>query len=138
MMQINFLSEVLKTLENPRFRYLLAGAWNTAFGYLCGVSMYYLFGDWMGVLIVAILSNILAISMSFLTHKVFVFKTKGNWIREYLRAYLVYGLSAIVGILLLMIFVELLDIKFWLAQALVILLTVIISYIGHKKFTFKI
>jgi len=137
-MQINFLSEVLKTLENPRFRYLLAGAWNTAFGYLCGVSMYYLFGDWMGVLIVAILSNILAISMSFLTHKVFVFKTKGNWIREYLRAYLVYGLSAIVGILLLMIFVELLDIKFWLAQALVILLTVIISYIGHKKFTFKI
>lgn len=137
-MQINLLSEVIKTLENPKFRYLLAGSWNTGFGYLCGVSMYYLFGDWMGVLIVAILSNILAISMSFFTYKLFVFRTKGNWVKEYLRAYLVYGLSAIVGILLLMIFVKLLDIEFWLAQALVILVTVIISYIGHKRFTFKI
>jgi putative flippase GtrA len=136
-MQINIHTEILSALSNQKIKYLIAGAWNTLFGYSCGVTIYYLFGDLLGVLIVAILSNILAISMSFLTHKLFVFKTKGNWLREYLRAYCVYGVSASVGILILLIFVKLLNIQFWLAQGLVILLTVIISYIGHKKFTFR-
>ena len=122
---------------NKKFRYLLAGAWNTAFGYLSGVAIYYEYGNKLGILLVAISSNILSISMAFLTYKLFVFKTKGNWAIEYMRTYLVYGFSAIAGILLLSIFVKSLNIKFWIAQGLVIIITVVISYLGHKKFTFK-
>ena len=121
-----------------KFRYLLAGAWNTIFGYFCGVSIYYFFGVEWGVLKVALFANILAITMAFLTYKLFVFKTRGNWIAEYIRAYLVYGSAAIVGIILLLLLVDILGFKFWLAQALVILITVVFSYLGHKNFTFGI
>ena len=124
-------------LKNQKLRYLIAGVWNTLFGYLCGVIIYYKFGDQLGVVIVAILANILAISMSFFSYKIFVFKTRGNWMIEYIRAYCVYGLSAGVGIVILFIFVTCLGIKFWLAQGLVIFLTVVVSFIGHKKFTFR-
>jgi putative flippase GtrA len=138
MIKNNFQGMILASVSSQKFRYLLAGAWNTLFGYLCGVSIYYIFGSELGIFIVAILSNILAISMSFLTHKLFVFKTKGNWIIEYMRAYCVYGLLAIVGIILLIIFVRWLEIQFWLAQGLVVFLSVVVSYLGHKKFTFKL
>jgi len=125
-------------ISTMKFRYLLAGAWNTIFGYFCGVSIYYFFGVEWGVLKVALFANILAITMAFLTYKLFVFKTRGNWIAEYIRAYLVYGSAAIVGIILLLLLVDILGFKFWLAQALVILITVVFSYLGHKNFTFGI
>jgi len=127
---------IFEVLSNKKFRYLLAGAWNTVFGYFCGVAIYYRFGGVLGVLLVSILSNVLSISMAFLTYKLFVFKTKGNWAIEYMRAYFVYGISSGIGILSLLIFVDWLKIPFWLAQGLTIPVGVIISYIGHKRYTF--
>lgn len=137
MIKNKYYSLIIASLSHKKCKYLLAGAWNTIFGYLSGVTIYYLFGEKLGVLIVATIANILSISMSFLTYKLFVFKTRGNWLIAYMRAYVVYGVSAIIGILLLLFFVKWLAIEFWLAQGLVILLTVVVSYIGHQNFTFR-
>jgi putative flippase GtrA len=71
------------------------------------------------------------------TYKMFVFQTKGNWLAEYLRTYLVYGGIAIVGIGLLWILVDGLVLPFWIAQGLVIAVTVVISYLSHSRFTFR-
>ena len=83
------------------------------------------------------LANILNISMSFLTYKIFVFKTRGNWLSEYVRCYVVYGNIAIVGMLLIWLMVDFFMVPFWIAQALILLITVIISYVAHARFTFK-
>jgi putative flippase GtrA len=82
--------------------------------------------------------NILNISMSFFTYKYFVFKTKKNWLQEYLKSYIVYGGAALISLCMLWLTVDYLKIPFWIAQALVMLLGVSISYIGHNRFTFKI
>ena len=84
-----------------------------------------------------IISNVLSITMAFFSYKVFVFKTQGNWIKEYIRTYLVYGTSSLIGILILYIGVDFLKLPFWLVQGLAIILVAIISYISHSKFTFK-
>lgn len=83
------------------------------------------------------IANVLAISMSFLTYKLFVFRTHGNWLREYLRCYVAYGGMSIVSIALFTALVDGLRQSVWLAQALTILITVGVSYFAHKTFTFK-
>lgn len=108
------------------------------FGYITGVVLFYSLTNYLHLTVIALLANIIAITMSFLTYKIFVFKTHGNWLREYFRSYLVYGGMALVGIGLLWIMVDGLHIPFWIAQGLVIFSTVIISYFGHSRFTFKV
>jgi len=75
--------------------------------------------------------------MSFTTNKIFVFKSPGNWIREYLKCYIIYGLSAIFGIFILWIFVDYFHININISQAFVLITSVIISSVGHSKFTYK-
>lgn len=128
---------VRRLFEKKPIRYLLAGGWNTVFGYAVGVGLYTVLSDRLHVTIIAAVANILAITMSFLTYKLFVFKTKGNWLLEYSRSYLVYGSMALLSIVLLWGLVDYLGINIWYAQALVILLTVGVSYLGHKFFTFR-
>lgn len=137
MKQLSVLISMQKLFKSKSIRYLIAGGWNTAFGYCLGVGLYLLLSDRLHITLIAVICNILAISMSFLTYKLFVFKTPGNWLNEYLRSFVVYGAMALLGILLLWCFVDLLGIGIWWAQALVIFLTVFISYFGHKLFTFK-
>ena len=126
-----------KLLEKQSFRYLLAGGWNTVFGYGVGVGLYTILSSQLHVAVIAAIANILAITMSFLTYKLFVFKTTGNWLSEYGRSYLVYGSMALLSIVLLWAMVDYLGMDIWYAQALVILLTVGVSYLGHKFFTFR-
>lgn len=75
--------------------------------------------------------------MSFSTYKLFVFKTKGNWLREYMKSYIVYGFAALISIIGLWLLVDFLDINIWFAQAVVMVAIVIISYIGHDRYTFS-
>jgi putative flippase GtrA len=89
------------------------------------------------VVVIGIVANILAISMSFLTYKLFVFRTKGNWLKEYFRTYVVYGGTSVIGILLLWVFVDVFNSPFWIAQGLAIIVTVMITYIAHSRFTYK-
>jgi putative flippase GtrA len=129
--------ELIGELGSDKIRYLIAGAWNTIFGYFTGLGIYYSVGDHLHVLVVALMANVLAITMAFLTYKIFVFRTKGNWLVEYFRAYVVYGTTAVVGIGLLWFLVDGVGLQFWLAQGLAILITVVVSYIGHSRFTFR-
>lgn len=124
-------------LHSDKGRYLIAGAWNTLFGYTLGAILFLLFSPDLHTAIIAIISNFIAISMSFYVYKIFVFKTSGNWLHEYLRAWIVYGNMAIISVILLWIFVDLFNFNIWIAQAFIVLITVFISYIGHKRFTFK-
>lgn len=128
---------IYAALSNEKFRYLLVGAWNTVFGYSSAVTLYYFFGDTLGVIIIGVISSISSISMSFITYKVFVFRTHGNWLREYFRAYLVYGMCSLIGIFILYIGVDKLGLQFWIVQGLAIVLVALISYFSHSRFTFK-
>ena len=71
--------------------------------------------------------------------KRFVFKTiNTNWFFEYLRSYVVYGVKAVVGIFVLWLFVSILNINIYISQAVAMLVTIFLSYTGHKNFTFKV
>jgi len=124
-------------LDNQKVRYLIIGGINTVFGYFVTIFFYYSLTNVLHTLTILCLANVFAISFSFLTNKFFVFKTKRKWTSEYLRYFFVYGNTALIAILLIWILTDYTNIPFWLVQALILPFTVIVTYLSHKKYTFK-
>ena len=106
-------------------------------GYSIGVGLYKALESNLSIVWIGVISNILSITASFLSYKTLVFKTKGMWLAEYMKSYIVYGGIAIIGIFFLWVFVDKMKMSIWLAQALVMGLTVVFSYLGHSRFTFR-
>lgn len=127
-------------------RYLGVGGWNTAFGYgsyaLLTALLQRHFAH--GYVAASVLSGFINITVSFLGYKWFVFKTKGNYLREWLRAVAVYSTSIIIGTgslpLLVLLF------RHWVkpgaapyvAGAVVMLFSILYSFFGHRKFSFRV
>lgn len=134
---LNLKNAAVSVLQDIRVRYLLAGAWNTLFGYSLMVYLYNVFNKQLHIVVVAFLSSFIAISMSFITYKCFVYKTKGGWLVEWLRSFIVYGVATLISIFLLWLFVEVIKINIYISQALSSILVILGSYFGHRNFTFK-
>jgi putative flippase GtrA len=125
-------------------RYLIVGVWNTFFGYgLYALFTYLLTGIVpYAYMLASVLSNVIAITVAFLGYKWFVFKTKGNYLREYLRCYVVYGTAFLVSLALLPVLVALLDLVIrpayapYVAGAILTVGTVLVSFIGHRHYSF--
>ena len=125
-------------------RYLMVGAWNTLFGYgLFALFTHLLRHVAYGYIPALIAANIVAITVSFLGYKWFVFRTKGNYLREWLRTMTVYGTGMLLNAALLAPLVALLrhvtrlgDKSPYIAQAFLAVMVVALSFFGHKHFTF--
>lgn len=123
--------------NNTRSRYLIAGIFNTIVGYFIVVILFKILNENLNIIIIGIIASIINIAISFTTYKVYVFKTKSNWLVECIKAYTVYGFTSILGSIILWIFVDYINLSIWISQALVIIFTILISYSAHSKFTFK-
>lgn len=127
----------LKLIPDKQFiRYLIVGGWNTVFGYGLFALLYFLLSARIHYVIIAIISSVIAITMAYAGYKLIVFRTKGNYLAEYMKFYVVYGFSTILGIMLLPCFVELFKFNIYLAQAIATIACVFISFIGHRNFSF--
>jgi len=140
-------------------RYIIVGMWNTALGYAMFAYFTYLFTriSVHGYIFASILSNAIGITVAFFGYKLFVFRTKGNYLKEYLRCVMVYGSAAIPGIFFLPIIknaivfstlhhslilvagrvINLHQLSPYIAGACVTAGTVVYSFFGHRKFTFR-
>ena len=118
-------------------RYLVAGLWNTAFGYGVFAGLIAWHANHIHYLLIAGVSNILAISNAYAVHKFFVFRTRGDYLKEYLRYWLVYGAAAVIGMLGLLMLVSGLKVNIYFAQIGVVCGQVIFSFFGHQRFSFR-
>lgn len=103
---------------------------------MCGLALYYSLSPRLHIVVIGLIANVVCITFSFLGYKFFVFQTRGNWLREYLRCYAVYGGAAAFGIAAIWFLVDHLHVPFWLAQAGIMALTVVLSYLAHSRFSF--
>ena len=126
-------------------RYLVVGVWNTAFAY----GTFALLTWWLGryvpasYLAASLLSSVLNITVSFLGYKWFVFRTQGHYFREWLRCLMVYSGSIALGLLALPPTVFAVTAVTgnptaapYIAGAVVLGVQVVISFLGHKRYTF--
>ena len=117
--------------------YLVVGIINTFFGYFGTLLIYTLLRNSLNTISILVISKFITISFSYITYKFFVFKTSGNWLKEYCKCFISYGASSIVSIFIIFLMVDCMAIQFWIAQLLAILITVIFSFFSHNYFTFS-
>jgi len=126
-------------------RYLVVGVWNTAFAYGTFALLTWLLDRYVpaSYLAASLLSSALNITVSFLGYKWFVFRTQGHYIREWLRCLMVYSGSIALGLLALPPTVYAVTAITgnpaaapYIAGALVLGVQVVISFLGHKRYTF--
>lgn len=128
-------------------RYLVVGLWNTLFAYgsfalFTALLDRYIPASYMAA---SLLASVLNITVAFLGYKWFVFKTRGNYLKEWARCLMVYSGGIMVGLALLPPTVLLVGHLTgaprsapYVAGALVLALQVILGFVGHKRFSFRV
>ena len=119
------------------FRFILVGGFNTVFGYLLSILIYQLLENILHIVAISVINNIILITISFINLRILVFKSKGSWLIEYGRMYIVNGVSLIANTILIWIAVDRLKIPFWLAQGAITVFLAILMFFAHKLFTFN-
>ena len=144
-LSLKYLINSLLEKHQIKARFGLVGIWNTLFGYFVFVGMEILFSRLLGPKAMAymtalIIANIVSIINAYIFHKYITFKSqvKGKAIFvEFFRFSMTYLGTFLLSLALLPIFVEFIKLSPKLAGALIIFICMIISYLGHSRFSFR-
>jgi putative flippase GtrA len=126
-------------------RYLAVGACNTLFGYGCFALFTFVLTPLVayGYVAASLLANLFAITFSFFGYKWFVFKTKGNYLKEWIRCVGVYAGSMVLSAAALPFVVAFVRRQFgyergapYIAGAIVLVFSVVFSFFGHRHISF--
>ena len=123
-------------LADERVRFIVVGGINTVVAYLLFLAFEAVFGG--RYLLSLVLSYALATLLAFALHRRFTFEVSGRdgIVADFLRFETVYLVMFAINAALLLLFIEVAGWPSWLAQAVIIVITTIGSYISHKFFTF--
>ena len=120
-----------------QFRFLLAGGYNTVFGYLMFSGLYLLCGEQVHYLIIAVLAHGIAVINAFIVHRRLVFRSLEPWFTSFVR-FNVSQLAALAfGITCLYALVSYGRIRPLVAQAIVTTVSVLLTYLLHSRFSFR-
>jgi putative flippase GtrA len=127
-------------------RYVLVGGFNTVFGYGLFALLNWGLSRVMpyGYLAATLLANLIAITVAFLGYKWIVFRTRGNYLQEWLRCMGVYGTSMAIGFASMAILVPIARRHMqhpreasYVVGAFLTLAMVFLSFLGHKNISFR-
>ena len=123
-----------KLYNMQQIRFLFVGGLNTLVGY--GI---YALGLFLGInyFIANLISTVIGVIHSYIWNKYFTFKSKNKVKKEVPKFILVYLISFIFSNLILYIFITKLGVNQYIGGVINIALTTIISWVGHKYFSFR-
>lgn len=132
---------LLTERHGEKLRFLVVGAWNTLFSiaalWLLDHFVPYDADSLVQKQALLVVHWVISVSQNFFTFKLGVFKTKGHWLREYLRMYVTYGVTFVVQSLMTLTLSQVFGLSVFLASLPTTVVITIMSYLGHKHFTFK-
>lgn len=124
-------------LKIPRFmRFLIIGSLNAAISYVIYAICVLILGTEHYQLCVTLQWALSSVT-SYINQKFFVFCTKGNYIKEYLKCCSTWVFSYILNVIILEIMVRFLIKNVFVAQFVCLFLVSIATYILFKVFAFK-
>jgi putative flippase GtrA len=135
--------------HEEKLRFLFVGGWNVLFamGALWVMERLIPYGPGsalalgIGVLgakqVVLAAAWVLGVTQNLFTFKLLVFRTKGDWLREYLRMYVTYSGTFVVESVMVQVISATLGWSLFWAKVPTLTVVTVLSYIGHKYFTFR-
>lgn len=137
-------STLRRILDDQRVRFLIVGGFNTAVGFGVFVAVDFTLGRWITAQSSAVLSSVvtlvvahlLAAVVAFVLYRRFVFRVSGNVVVDFLRFESVYLVPLGVNLVVLPAVVAA-GAPAILAQAVILVLMTLVSYFGHRYFSFR-
>ena len=121
---------------DDKIRFLFIGAVNAGISYVIFAIALFMLGQEHYQLSVALQWGISSI-FSYLNQKFFVFCTKGNYIREYLKCCTTWLVSYFINVIILEILMKYMLDNAYIAQFISIFLVSVVTYVLFKYFAFK-
>jgi putative flippase GtrA len=135
---------LIRLLNDQRVAFLVVGVINTVVGFgifvACSLSVGHLvehrFGKVSASLVTLGIAHVLAILFAFAMHRRFVFRVRGQVLRDLVRFWSVYLTALGINLVVLPVLVEL-GLHRVAAQAIIIAASTLLSYFGHRHFSFR-
>lgn len=135
---------LLRLIRDQRVAFLLVGGANTAIGFAFFVIFEITVGRFVddavnrvaGSLATLACAHVLSVLCAFVLYRRFVFRVRGHVWRDLARFEAVYLVSIAINAVVLPIMVEL-GVHRIAAQATILVVTTLISYFGHRHFSFR-
>lgn len=128
---------LLDLVKNDKIAFVIVGAANTAIGFFWFILFELTVGQIAGYMVSLILAHVAAVLCAFVLYRTLVFRVTGHVIRDLVRFELVYLTALAVNAVLLPISVEIVGIPPIPSQLLIVFVTAVMSYVGHKHFSFR-
>ena len=132
---------LLRVIRDQRAAFLVVGALNTVIGIgwfaVFLVTVGQLWGQPWGYLAALACSHVLSVLCAFVLYRFVVFRVRGHVLADLWRFETVYLAALAVNVVLLPVLVEIAHLPVLLAQALIVVVTSVMSWVGHKHYTFR-
>jgi putative flippase GtrA len=135
---------LIRLVKDQRVAFLVVGGINTVVGFgifvACSVTVgHYVddrFGKVAGSLVTVGVSHVLSVLFAFMMHRRFVFRVRGHLLPDLMRFESVYLTGLGIYAVALPVLVEL-GLSRIAAGAIVIVFSTLLSYFGHRHFSFR-
>lgn len=128
---------LLRIVKDQRLAFLLAGGANT----LLGLGWFWLFdvtvGRTAGYMVTLLLAHISSVLCAFVIYRRLVFRVRGHVLVDLARFESVYLVAIGVNAVALPVLVQFGHFSPFGAQCLIVVVTTLISYFGHRYFSFR-
>lgn len=121
---------------SDKIRFAIVGCFNALIAYMIYVFFILIFGKYYYQHSLA-LAWIFSSIISFFTHRIFVFRGKGNLIKEYIKCASTWIVAYFINAFLLEILVKFIKLNPYLAQVIAPAIAGIFTFIMFKKMAFK-
>jgi putative flippase GtrA len=135
---------LMRLIHDQRVAFLVVGVINTIVGFGIFVACSQSVGDFVdhrfgtiaGSLVTAGITHVLSVLFAFIMHRRFVFRVRGHVLRDLARFWSVYLTTGAINIVALPVLVEF-GFHRIPAQAIIVASTALLSYFGHRHFSFR-
>jgi putative flippase GtrA len=126
----------LRVVRDQRVAFLIVGGINTVVGFLCFAGFLVLVGK-QRYLVALVCAHVVAVLIAFVLYRFVVFKVRGHVLADLWRFETVYLSALAVNFVVLPLLVEIAHLPVLLAQAMIVLVTSLMSWVGHKHYSFR-
>jgi len=123
--------------RDQRVAFMGVGAFNTLMGAVFFVTLELTLGRLLGYLVVLLMAHVLSVLCAFGLHRRLVFRVTGNVLVDLVRFEMVYLSGLAINMVLLPVLVEVVQLPVILSQFLIVSVTALVSFFGHKHFSFR-
>jgi len=135
---------LIRLVNDQRVAFLVVGGINTVVGFAifiaCSQTVGHVvdrrYGTVTGSLVTLGISHVLSVLFAFVMHRRFVFRVRGHVLRDLLRFWSVYLTAGGINFVALPVLVGL-GLHRIPAQAIIVASTTLLSYFGHRHFSFR-